>query len=318
MADCNDLFQTYLDKIRLDPEGRSDLKTSRDANRKRIADYFTNVLKRPAPEFHAQGSYPMHTGVNPLDGDFDIDDGVYIQGLGTDPSKWPTPETVHGWLVAATQGYTSQPPQDKARCVRVRYAGGYHLDLPSYALNASGTPLIFEKGKAPSESNPRELSEWFNDHAKVAPQKRRLVRYLKGWRDYQGAISSTASGLAMTILTVNHYWSDDRDDVALVRTVDAIHAHLRAGGRVVKPTTPYDDLSARWSQAQRDRLIEKLGNLKDRGQDALDDAKRSVASGIWQRQFGDRFPKVEDEKSSEGGARRTSAPAVLGNDGRSA
>lgn len=318
MANTHDLFQRYLEAIRLDPETRDDLKTSRDANRERIRQYFTQTLKRPAPEFKAQGSYPMHTGVNPLDGNCDIDDGVYIQGLGTDPSLWPKSETVHSWLVEATKGYTSEPPQDKARCVRVRYAGGYHCDLPSYVEDANGTPLIFEKGKDPYESNPATLTEWFNEHGVTTPQIRRLVRYLKAWKDYQSAISSTASGLALTILVVNHHCHDERDDVALVRTAEVIHGYLAAGGCVIKPVKPYDDLSARWSTAQRTRLIEKLENLKARGQDALDEEKRTVAAGIWRKLLGDRFPEAEPDKEEESGARKTSRPAILGNDGRSA
>ena len=318
MANTHDLFQRYLDEIRLDPETRTDLKTSRDANRDRISRYFTDTLKRPAPLFKAQGSYPMHTGVNPTDGNCDIDDGVYIQGLGTDQSKWPTPETVHGWLVAATKGYTSKPPQDKARCVRVQYAGGYHIDLPSYAEDVYGSPLIFEKNKPPYESNAAALTEWFNEHGVTTPQIRRLVRYLKAWKDFQSAISSTASGLALTILVVNHHRHDERDDVALVRTAAAIHQFLLMGGRVTKPVTPYDDLSSRWSSAQRTQLIEKMENLKDRGQDALDEPKRDRAANIWRKLLGDRFPEAEPEKNEGNGARRTSSPAILGSDGRSA
>lgn len=318
MANCHDLFQTHLNNIRLDTASKGDLCTSRDANRDRIRNYFVNELGRPAPEFGAQGSYPMHTGVTPLNGNYDIDDGVYIQGLGTDMSKWPTSETVHGWLVAATKGYTSAPPQDKARCVRVFYKGGYHIDLPSYAKDASGTPMLFEKGESPYESNASALSDWFTDAAKDTPQIRRVVRYLKGWRDFKRAIDSTASGLALTILTVNHHQDDTRDDVALTRTAGAIHSHLSAGGMVRKPLSPYDILSAKWTQPQRDKLIAKFANLRDRGQDALDEEDKPTAADIWRNLLGDRFPKCEQKQQNSDSARKTSAPAILGSDNRSA
>ena len=319
MADCHDLFETYLGEIRLHADKKTSLRTSRDANRSRIRAYFKDTLKKEAPKFHGQGSMPMHTGVNPLDGDFDMDDGVYLQGLGTDQSTWPTAGTVHGWVVDAVKGYTSVPPQDKARCVRVRYSGDYHIDLPVYALDASSTPLLFEKGEDPSESDPRACTRWFRDAAKSKGQIRRLVRYLKGWRDKQNSNASTASGLALTILAVDFYRPDVRDDIALVNTVSAMHAHLSAGGGVYKHVTPFDDLAARWSESRRERFITKLANLRDRGQDAIDEEDKSVASGIWQKLFGDRFPKVEPPSNSKTQATvRTSAPAVLGNDGRSA
>lgn len=50
-----------------------------------------------------------------------------------DQAKWPTPETVHNWLVKATDGHTNEKPIDKKTCVRVVYAGQYHVDLPAYA-----------------------------------------------------------------------------------------------------------------------------------------------------------------------------------------
>lgn len=319
MADCHDLFQTYLGEIRLHAQKKTSLRTSRDANRGRIRKYFRETLQKEAPKFHGQGSIAMHTGVNPLDGDYDVDDGVYLQGLGTDQSTWPTAQAVHGWIVDAVKGYTSVPPKDKARCVRVRYGGDYHVDLPIYALNAVGTPLLFEKGKVPSESDPRACTQWFRDAVRSAAQIRRLVRYFKGWRDQQSSNGSTASGLALTILTVNHHRPDVRDDVALVNTARAMHAHLNAGGGVHKPVTPFEDLAARWSDTQRERFVSKLANFRDRGQDALDEEDKSVASGIWQKLLGDRFPKVEPPPSAKSQSSiRTSAPAILGNDGRSA
>jgi hypothetical protein len=85
VANCHDLFRKYLESIRLKQPKRSSLKTSRDANRERIRKHFREVLKRPVPRFHGQGSYMMHTGINPLEDEYDVDDGVY----GVNPS----PET---------------------------------------------------------------------------------------------------------------------------------------------------------------------------------------------------------------------------------
>src|SRR5262245_42655122 len=118
MSNCHELFQDYLEVVRIDSAKKASLRSSRNANRNRICEYFRETLKREVPRFHGQGSYKMFTMINPLDGDYDIDDGVYLQGLGTDQSKWPKAETVHCWIVNAVDGYTSTPPQDKARCVR--------------------------------------------------------------------------------------------------------------------------------------------------------------------------------------------------------
>ena len=131
MADMQSEFKTFHDLIALTSGKKVLLRTARNALRDKIRKHFRDVLKLNVPKFHGQGSYAMGTMVNPLNGEFDIDDGVYLQHLDpSDKSDWPTPETVHSWLVQATQGHTSQKPIDKSTCVRVRYAGQYHVDLP--------------------------------------------------------------------------------------------------------------------------------------------------------------------------------------------
>lgn len=312
MADCHDLFCKFYEQIRLMHSKRESLRTSRTANRDRIKDHFRDVLKKEVPKFYGQGSYNMHTIVNPLDDDFDIDDGVYLQGLGTDPSKFPSCETVHGWIIDATKGYTKSPPTSRSNCVRVPYVG-YHVDLPCYALNADGVPMLFRKGKDPVESSPREFSKWFQDKVNAfGDQLRHDVRYLKAWRDHQGGDALLASGLGVTILASNNFIGDDRDDVSFVKTVTLIYSYMSAGGRITKPVRPYEHLDDGWTQNQRDNYIKKLKTLMDRGNDALEEESRAVASGIWRQIFGSRFPVVEEEKKLV-----TPAPAILGNDGRS-
>jgi hypothetical protein len=322
MANTHSQFMTFLDAIKLKEASKDSLRTSRDANRTRIKTHFKETLKRPVPTFCGQGSYTMNTGVEPLSGeDYDIDDGVYIQDLGTDMSTWPTADTVHGWIVDAVKGSTSETPKNKARCVRVRYQADYHVDLPIYAMDANDQPRLFEIGKStPPISDPKKLREWWKNAVSGKPQLRRIVRYLKAWRDYKNAISSTASGLALTILAVNHYVEDEQDDIAFQKTVEAIYNHLNSGFSVAKPVEPYDVLSERWSSAQRSGLISQLKTLKDKGQEAIDKEKLSDATKLWRKQLGERFPEIEEE--ADEASRKTSAPAYvrgLGNDsGRSA
>ena len=93
-----------MNKVALSPGKKESLRQSRDAIRRRIENYFKEKLEVEVPKFHAQGSFATETTVNPLDGEFDLDDGVYLQHLDEyDQSGWPTPETVHGWIVDATR-----------------------------------------------------------------------------------------------------------------------------------------------------------------------------------------------------------------------
>ncbi len=82
------------------------------------------------PEFKAQGSFVMDTIVNPIDEDFDLDDGVYFIG-DLAPHERPEPTAFHQAIYDAVKDQTNEV-YDKDTCVRVRYTKGYHIDLPIY------------------------------------------------------------------------------------------------------------------------------------------------------------------------------------------
>src|SRR3989339_1889205 len=135
MANCHQNFFTASDsfylKISLDNSKSDSLRGSRDNLRKHIKKKF-NEEGRPAIKFYMQGSFVMKTMITPLDGDYDIDDGLYFS---PNLNPRPTTETIHQWVVKATQSYsTVDPPIDKKRCVRIPFKAGYHVDYPIYDL----------------------------------------------------------------------------------------------------------------------------------------------------------------------------------------
>jgi hypothetical protein len=323
MADSHKQFIGFLNEIRLTAERKSYLITSRTENRKRIKRHFENNLGKDSPLFWEQGSYPMHTIINPLDSDFDLDDGVYLQGLGTDPQKWPKAATVHKWVVDAVSGFTSEAPQDKARCVRVRYQKDYHIDLPIYAMNDKNVPLIFDKNAdEPYESDPRAFTKWFQAHVnQKGTQLRSIVRYFKAWRDHQGGATKAASGLGYTILAVNNYYPSTRDDIAFTETAKNIYNHLKSAGTITKPTFPYEDLTSWWDETKRASFVQSFESLRNLCIDAIAEENLLTSTKIWaKRVFGYRFPIVENDENVNKSAAVviTSAPAILGNDRRSA
>jgi hypothetical protein len=330
MANCNDLFEQFDDNITVSSAQKKKLRKSRNAIRDRIRAHFKDVLKVKIPKFHGQGSYSMDTLVDPLDGqDYDIDDGVYLQHLGDDPSNWPSAATVHGWIIDATTGYTSEKPQDRPRCVRVIYKGAppYHVDLPCYVMSSTDVPLLFDKSHenakdapvSPYESDPRAMTTWFEDHVDEDDQLRRLARYAKAWKDFQrNNGTKVARGLALTILIAETFVADPRDDVSFAKTIDAAYRRLSANITIKKPVPPFDDLTAAWTQTQRTDFLDRLKQLRDRANDALAETDKVKASKIWRLVLGERFPEAEPAETASKSALRTTAPAILGNDGRSA
>jgi len=255
MANLHSEFITFHDRVALSTGKRKSLRMARNAIRERIRKYFRENLKVTLPRFLGQGSYSMGTIANPLDGEFDIDDGVYLQHLD-DNREWPTPDTIHRWLVKATDGHTNEKPLDKRTCVRVRYAGQYHVDLPSYG-QLNGEYLLAEKGvKGWHRSDPLSLTVWFREQVKAqGEQLRRVVRYLKAWADFQsGRRGRMPSGLILTVLAVQKFKADERDDVSLSNTATAIFYAVNPIFCVYNPVDLTEELTSRLTDEQKARF----------------------------------------------------------------
>ncbi len=298
MSDLKSEFKTFHDRIVLTPGKKEALRKGRKAIRDRIRNYFREELKVKLPKFQGQGSFVMETTVNPLDGEFDIDDGVYLQHLDEkDDSKWPKPETVHNWLLKATEGHTNEKPKDKRTCVRVRYAGQYHVDLPSYT-KLDGDYLLAEKGnKGWHRSDPLALTLWFENHVKAhGEQLRRLVRYLKAWGDFQtGRRGTMPSGLILTVLATQYFSADEREDVALGNLAQAISNTVHSVFCVYNPVDTEEELTAHLTDEQKARFQESISELASDAAKATDTDDSQEASRLWRRQLGDRFPSIETD-----------------------
>ncbi|MBF7082791.1 hypothetical protein IT084_07330 [Desulfallas sp. Bu1-1] len=325
MANCHDLFNKFHEEITLNSDKKEYLRTSRDAIRDKIRKYFKDTKKVKAPKFHGQGSYMMGTTVNPLDGEYDIDDGIYLQHLDeNDDSNWPTPATMHNWVMEAVKDHTSTPPVDKNTCVRVIYKNNYHVDLPIYAMK-NDVPQHAHKSKGWSASDPRAFIDWFRGQlTNKGEQFRRLIKYFKAWADYQnqGASTKMPSGMIFTVLVADHFYgSDNRDDEALVGTAKNILDNLEDSFSIKTPVVPYDDLLDGWSETRKNNFLNKLKNLCNKGNEALEleDDEKEQASLKWQELLGDRYPKYDPPKKENDSAKVTTEPAGLWKyDGRSA
>lgn len=318
MADCHDLFQTFHDRIKLPPSKKEDLREARDALRKRVKKHFKEVLKSNVPKFWIQGSYAMATIANPLDGEYDIDDGLYLQNLDANKDKWPTTSIVHDWICKAVEGHTDEDPVDKRTCVRVIYAGQYHVDLPIYGANNS-LYYLAEKGKNGwNESNPKALTEWFKNEVQAkGEQLRTVVRYLKAWADYKENKIKMPSGLFLSVLAGDHYESYERDDSSLGATVKNIFGMVSNNFVVNNPVDPKEDLAKHLTEAQKENFKSPLSNLLVSAGKALKEDDKKKASQIWQKELGERFP-IYDDSGKKKDFLVTSGPALLKNDARSA
>lgn len=316
MADMNKEFDIFHGKIALTGNKKEQLKSARKALRDRIRKYFQNELQLPTPKFRGQGSYSMGTTVNPISGEFDIDDGVYLLHLNNqDDREWPSVNTVHNWLVNATDGHTNEKPIDKNTCVRVRYTGKYHVDLPIYGELRSEY-LLADKKKGWNVSDPLAITDWFQGEVNEKDQQlRRLVRFLKTWADFQSTRrGKMPSGLILTVLGADHFRNDVRDDKVLAETVREIANTTQDTFVVFNPVNWTEELTERLNSKQKEHFQDAISEFADEAEKAVDsDTNPEEASKIWRQQFGDRFPKVETNSNQEKKETAAAAAAYAGN-----
>lgn len=326
MAECNDLFLKFNDEIKLTSTKKGVLRTSRNAVRKDIKDYFEKTLLVTKPKFWGQGSYMMNTIIKPIEGEYDIDDGIYLEHLvDREEEDWPATSTVHNWIVKAVKDRTSTPPQDKNTCVRVIYKDDYHIDIPIYIKGREAEhPKLAHKSKGWVDSDPKELTNWFRDEVKEkSDQLKRIVRYFKAWKDYKANGDTFPSGMIFTILAANNYIEgyEEDDDSAFVAIAKEIYDSLDDNFSLKRPVFPNEELLGDWSETAQNNFLSKLSSLIQNGQKALEKEDKEEASKIWIKVFGERFPKYtslkEENRMEKGYALQTSEPSVLGNYGRS-
>ena len=297
MANLHHVFLEFNHSIQLKPKQKNTLRTSRNAIRDKIRRHFTNISLGLNPRFHGQGSFIMNTIIEPESKEFDIDDGIYFIS-DTEPGY--SIQTFHNWILSALEDHTSGGLTDKNTCVRVIYKASYHVDLPIYYIQSDSTPKLAHKSKGWIESDPREFISWFADQCDSYGQLRRIVRYLKVWSDCRKG--TLPSGLIMSILAAENYISDARDDIALCRTLQAIHETLQESFTCFRPTTPNDeDLLASYSKTNKDYFLSTLSSFVAAAANATNDTiNHKNACKKWQIYFGqDRFPFEDEEQIEE-------------------
>lgn len=325
MADCNKLFLKFNDEITLNSDKKSSLRTSRNAIREDIKKYFKDSLGFSQPKFWGQGSYMMKTLIKPIQGEYDIDDGIYLEHLSqTAEKEWPSTKTVHDWIVNAVKDRTTTDPQNKNTCVRVIYKNDYHIDLPIYIKCADDDhPKLAHTSKGWISSDPKILTNWFSEQVdENGEQLRRIVKYFKAWKGYNEEKLRFPSGMIFTILVAEYFVEgySENEDAAFIAIARRIHENLMTNFSLDRPVFPNEELLEDWSEDDKNTFLDELLALITTGQKALESNKGDVASKLWSEIFGDRFPRVtstSEEHMSKGSALKTNRPAILGNYGRS-
>ena len=228
-------------KVNLPEAVREDLYQKREANRNRLKAKLPERIK--IKDFIAQGSMAIRTTIQEEGGDYDIDDGVCFYA---DSLKGPylgifdmDSDEVREMVCEALQDNTfNKQPEILGNCVRVFYAEGYHVDVPSFRVLDADTPDEHQElaGKAGwTPSDPTEINRWFEDRVQTlnriqedaGAQFRRMVRLLKRFARSRGKKWNMPNGLKLTMLADECFErSHGRDDKSFYFLLLNIHERL--------------------------------------------------------------------------------------------
>lgn len=280
-----------------------------------------------------QGSYAMYTGIKPLDSDYDIDIGVCFK-LSKDDYD---PVEVKKWVYDALNGHTERVELRRS-CVTVFYQLEeepiYHVDLAIYSDETCNTDekTYLAKGKQYSDEDNRYWEEAdpqglikaiteYSDDTHDRKQFRRIVRYLKRWKDHNFSNEGNEAPVGIALTVAAYRWLSPVYDVydsfsgkreyddleALLNLVDTMLSNFTLQYlddewvdrlTVELPVIPYNDLLQKMTNKQMEKFEDKLRKLRS----TLDDAKKETdpieACRSLTSQFGVDFPVPPKEDTA--------------------
>lgn len=338
MANLQKQFEQYHDTIKLRRIGEEAiLIEKRDIIRKKLKDNLPAIFaehgeENLVPEFYDQGSYEMKTGIKPLNGDYDIDQGVYFPTSKVNGAYANDPVLLKERVFEALNGHTKEVCVRRP-CVTVFYQKEgervYHVDLAIYS-NGDNNPDNLDYlalGKRNSADDYREwqrsnptvlkdkLFERFANDETARKQFRRVIRYMKRWKDlnFSSEGNEAPRGIGLTISAHEGFIAqytdiiaNKPDDLASMRKLidymlnQFVSSTKYENGEFVTvrrltaylPVEPNTDIYARMSESQMQGFEDKLKNLKSALEKAASEVDTVEACAILasNKVLGDCFP----------------------------
>ncbi|MCF3609319.1 MAG: cyclic GMP-AMP synthase DncV-like nucleotidyltransferase [Dolichospermum sp.] len=314
-------FLKFHEAIKIDFDNNQPLREKRDIIVNNLRDGLKKLFPKNTPTFSYfnQGSYDLATGVVPLSNeDYDIDVGIIFNFSKNSYKPVDVKHWVHNALNTGVRTV-----QIKRPCVRVQYHQNrqkwFHIDLAIYSSDKdySGNEVNYiAKGLIWSSDDKKiwEISEPFNLKALLKSQfsndldrkqLRRIIRYLKRWKDYNFLPGTgRPTGIALTACCYNlfqpkrayNYYTNQyeySDLSALYHVANGIIGMFSFDNEinVRLPVQPYNNLFEKMSKIQMINFRIELMELKNIITHAQNDTQTQTACRKLRRAFGNDFPE---------------------------
>lgn len=291
MANCNKLFLDFNKVITPSSEQMKQMKTSREALEKKITTKLKDKLDMNVSYFtQGSGAKDMKTIIIKEDGTYDADRGVYL------PEKPNvTAETVQKYIYDAVKDHTAEGAEHRKKCIRVFYKSAYNIDFPAYyEVKGEEYAYMAVKGSGWIKDDPWHMIKWLEKHKDSDGQLVRITKHLKAWASKCNF--KMPSGIAFAVWACNNFSAKaDRDDESLYETLKSIKSEVSWTVVCDSPVEPFDDLTSKLNNDQKEKFKKELEKFVDEAKKALDEKNQLKSSKIWRDFLGERFPLGADE-----------------------
>lgn len=322
-------FSDFYDNIKISTEA-NDMIKKREILQKDFEDYFPGICKdhditvnKSDMEFFDQGSYRLNTTIKNKDGSVDRDVAVTFP---LDINENDDPRKLKKYGREALLINNVREPKIKEPCITVSYikkADEYlHIDFPMYAKHNG--KLYLARGKENSdeykweEADPKGLNSYFDNYLVGNDQLRRIVRYIKKWKQEKYSNSDSKNSIppsiGLTLLACTNFVSctsseGDDDLQSLYKTIKNIvnaFSLTYDGDELVKaeiicdlPVEPKSDIfyKLKNSDAHGVKFYNRLKKACDNLENANNLDSEYDAATYVQKVLGDEF-ELPEKKSA--------------------
>ena len=318
-------FEHFNDYIKITSEAnelrdkRSTLQTDFENNFPDICAEHDITINKTDMRFIDQGSYKLNTTISSKDGSVDRDVAVIFP---LNIYTYNDPRDLKKNARGALKIENIRTPSIKEPCITVGYNKKgeeyLHIDFPMYALYNGN--LYLARGKEFSESysweiaDPEGLNEFFLSKLKDNEQLRRVIRYLKKWKQekYQNPTNKNEvpPSIALTLLACEYFI--EKKDGEYYDDLSALYQVIKStverftltynGNDIVKaeitynlPKQPYTDVfyKLKNSDTYGVKFYNKIKKALDDLRDACNVESDHDAAIYVQKVLGDEFEVPE-------------------------
>jgi len=274
-------------------------------------------------DYEPQGSWPHQTIIRPADGvEFDADFMLVMKeraDWAQSPKKYI--DAVHAAL-ARHGTYEDLVQPAKCRCVRVVYAGDYHVDVVPYLVLVDGRQVIVNGDEDNWEdTDPAGFTAWMKaKNDTTGGHLKRVIRLFKYLRDHQSNFTLTRSVLltamlgervdASALVSDPGYYGDL--PTTFLHLMMDLNAWLQANPAkptIADPSGATDPVGNpvtfdhRWSDAAYAAFRSRIEVLAGLTKSAYEDSTSIEHSlELWQKVFGTDFKLPPSSKGGAPGA----------------